>query len=163
MCVVWQYDHAKMALRRTHIMISVKTLTQTLGGLAVLKRPVATPQALHELVGSGLPFAALENVMHRFQLARAEAEAVLQIPARTMARRKQGKRLRSNESDRLIRLARLAAEASEVLGSDEKAAAWLHRSNRALGGQAPIVLIGTDVGAKHVEELLGRIAHGVVS
>ena len=43
------------------------------------------------------------------------------------------------------------------------AARWLRRPNRALNGELPIDLLDTDVGARQIEDVLGRIAHGVVS
>jgi putative toxin-antitoxin system antitoxin component (TIGR02293 family) len=80
-----------------------------------------------------------------------------------MARRKRSRRLHPDESDRLIRLARLATQAVQVFGKEDKAAMWMHRPNRALGSQAPLDLLRTDLGAKQVEEVLGRIEHGVIS
>ena len=53
--------------------------------------------------------------------------------------------------------------AEEVLGTREKAAAWLHDPNRALGGPRPLDQLDTDLGARQVEQILGRIAHGVYS
>jgi putative toxin-antitoxin system antitoxin component (TIGR02293 family) len=72
-------------------------------------------------------------------------------------------RRRQVKADRLFRLARIAAQASAALGSEEKASHWLHAANHALGGGAPLELLDTDLGARQVEELLGRIEHGVNS
>jgi uncharacterized protein (DUF2384 family) len=41
--------------------------------------------------------------------------------------------------------------------------AWLARENRALGGQTPLSLADTDLGARSVEALLGRIGHGLAA
>jgi putative toxin-antitoxin system antitoxin component (TIGR02293 family) len=68
-----------------------------------------------------------------------------------------------DETDRLSRLAGVAARAAEVLGSTEKAAHWLQRPNRALGGRVPLELLDTDAGTQQVAEVLGRIEHGVYS
>ena len=92
-----------------------------------------------------------------------EAASVLHMPARTLARRKQSRRLDAHESDRFYRIARVAAQAFSVFGEEGKAATWLVRPNRALNGEAPIYLLDTDVGARQVEDILGRIEHGVVS
>lgn len=67
------------------------------------------------------------------------------------------------DSDRLSRFVRILAETSDVLGSEEKASHWLHAPNQALGGKTPLSLIDTDVGARQVEEVLGRIEQGVFS
>ncbi len=82
---------------------------------------------------------------------------------RTMARRKGERRLSAMESDRLYRLARVAAHAEEVFGGPEKAGTWLLRPNRALGKAVPFELLDTDEGTRQVEAVLGRIEHGVFS
>jgi len=53
--------------------------------------------------------------------------------------------------------------AEEVLGTAEKAARWLKKPNRALGGAVPLAQLDTDIGARQVEEILGRIEHGLYS
>jgi putative toxin-antitoxin system antitoxin component (TIGR02293 family) len=50
-----------------------------------------------------------------------------------------------------------------MLGEQEKAIAWLGTANRALGGDRPLDVLDTDVGARMVEDILGRIAYGVYS
>jgi putative toxin-antitoxin system antitoxin component (TIGR02293 family) len=67
----------------------------------------------------------------------------------------------STEPDSLR--ARVAARVAEVLGSEEKASRWLMTPNRALGGEPPIALLETDLGARQVEDVLGRIEHGIHS
>jgi len=71
--------------------------------------------------------------------------------------------LTSAESDRTVRMARVYANAVEMIGDQEKAIQWLSTPNRALGGERPIDQLGTDVGAQMVEDVLGRIAYGVYS
>jgi len=63
----------------------------------------------------------------------------------------------------LPRLAEVKARAVKVLGSEERAVRWLHSANHALNGDLPISLINSEVGARLVEELLGRIEHGLYS
>ena len=67
------------------------------------------------------------------------------------------------ESDRLYRLARILVLAKHYLGDDAKAMRWLRRSNRALGGRVPIDALDTEIGARAVEAILGRIAYGGIS
>jgi putative toxin-antitoxin system antitoxin component (TIGR02293 family) len=55
------------------------------------------------------------------------------------------------------------ARAEEVLGSRERAGAWLRGPVRALGEARPLELLDTDLGAQQVEQVLGRIEHGVHS
>lgn len=136
---------------------------ETLGGRAVLHLERVGLTELGEQVRIGLPYGSLEAVMERLGLSRETVAEALQLPPRTLARRKRQLRLDLDESDRVFRLARIAAQATEVLGSTDKAAHWLQRPNRALGGREPLRLLDTDAGAREVEDVLGRIEHGVFS
>lgn len=122
-----------------------------------------SPRALRDRIKGGLPYRSLDIVRERLHLSLPEAAAVLNMPLRTLARRRVEKKLAADESDRLYRLARVAAHAISVLGTEEKAAAWLRRSNRALGGETPLQILDTDIGARQVEGVLGRLEHGIVS
>ncbi len=144
-------------------MMRTESIVGALGGRKVLKRRISNVNELRQTVDAGLPYASMEVVMAKFGLARSETATVLRLPERTLARRKKSRRLRSDESDRLLRLARIGAQATEVLGSEEKAAQWLRRLNRALDDRSPLQLLDSDIGAKQVEDVLGRIEHGVVS
>lgn len=144
-------------------MVRTGHIVEVLGGWKILKRSVSTQDQLREAVRAGLPYASLEAVMGELGLARTEAADAIHLPPRTVARRKKEQKLQADESDRLVRLARLAAQGADVLGDKEKAATWLRRPNRALGGKIPLELLDSDIGVRQVEEVLGRIEHGVYS
>jgi uncharacterized protein (DUF2384 family) len=44
-----------------------------------------------------------------------------------------------------------------------KARLWLLAPNRALGGEVPLHMLDTDIGARQVEEVLLRLSYGVFS
>ena len=88
---------------------------------------------------------------------------VLDLRECTMARRKREAKLRAGESDRLLRVARVAALAEEILGDKVKAARWLRRPNRILGGKTPLQTLDTDIGASQVETVLHPVEHGLFS
>ena len=144
-------------------MIGPKRLYDTLGGRRVLRERQATYGAIRERVRTGLPFAALEAVVTRFEIPQQALLRVLHMPARTFARRKKERRLRPDESDRLLRLARVAARAEEVLGTAENAAGWLRDPIIALGDTSPLDNLDTELGTEEVEQILGRIEHGIYS
>jgi putative toxin-antitoxin system antitoxin component (TIGR02293 family) len=144
-------------------MLHTEALVEALGGRKVLKRRIRNLDELRGAVKAGLPYASFEAVIDKFGLDRQEASAALNLPQRTIARRKKEQRLQADESDRLLRLARISALAAATFGSEETAAQWLRRSNRALGNRAPLDLIDSDIGARQIEEILGRIEHGIVS
>jgi putative toxin-antitoxin system antitoxin component (TIGR02293 family) len=145
-------------------MTATEYVVDVLGGSGVFKgREIPTSTELRARINKGLPYRSLESVRERLRLTVSEAATVLHMPARTLARRRQARRLDPDESDRLYRIARVAGQAVAVLGAEDKATTWLQRPNRALNGELPIRLLDTDVGARQVEDILGRIEHGIVS
>jgi putative toxin-antitoxin system antitoxin component (TIGR02293 family) len=116
-----------------------------------------------EAIEEGLPTEALEAAMDQGTLSWKEIGELV-IPRRTFSHRKEkGEPLTPEESDRLVRLLRAVAKAKETFQNDEKAERWLKKENRALGGRTPLEALKTESGARLVENVLGRIAHGVYS
>ena len=145
-------------------MTAAEYVIDVLGGPKVFKgRTLPNATELRDRVRTGLPYQSLESIRDRLNLSLPEAAIVLHVPLRTLARRRHGRKLGADESDRLYRLARIAGQAVAVLGTEEKAATWLRRANRALNGEVPLGLLDTDLGARQIEDVLGRIEHGVVS
>jgi putative toxin-antitoxin system antitoxin component (TIGR02293 family) len=144
-------------------MASAAILFDMLGGMRSLGRRVNSDAKWMELLRAGLPYSALESVRETLGLSREEVSELLAVPLRTLVRRKREHKLRADESDRLFRLARIAAHAVDVLGSKEAAADWLRQPNPALEGVTPITLLDNDAGALRVDELLGRIEYGLYS
>jgi putative toxin-antitoxin system antitoxin component (TIGR02293 family) len=82
---------------------------------------------------------------------------------KTLHHRRKLSRLTAEQSDRLIRVVRILALAEETFGSHEKAAAWLRRPTHALSEGPPLALLDTDEAGRMVEQLLGRIGHGIAA
>ena len=144
-------------------MTATEYVIDVLGGASVFRcRTVPTSAELRARIKQGLPYRSLESLRARLQLSAPEAATVLHMPARTLARRRQTKKLDPDESDRLYRIARVAGQAVSVFGAEDRATTWLRRPNRALNGELPIHLLDTEAGARQVEDLLGRIEHGIV-
>jgi putative toxin-antitoxin system antitoxin component (TIGR02293 family) len=144
--------------------METETIAEVLGGRKVLRKVVKKPDDLAQLVRKGLPATSVTVLAEKLDLANTVLSQKLGIPLRTLTRRlSQGSRLTAAESDRTVRLARVYAGAVEMLGDEGKAAVWLQTPNRALGGERPLDQLDTDVGARTVEDILGRIAYGVYS
>jgi putative toxin-antitoxin system antitoxin component (TIGR02293 family) len=88
---------------------------------------------------------------------------LLGISKATLHRRKAGGRLAPAESDRVVRFARLMGRAVVVLESEATARQWLSSPQFGLGGAVPLEYAETELGAREVEDLLGRLEHGVYS
>jgi putative toxin-antitoxin system antitoxin component (TIGR02293 family) len=130
---------------------------------SILRLRATNVAELRDAVRKGLPFSAFEAVSKHLEITPQHITAVLGIPPRTIARRKAARHLTPQESDRLYRLARAISQAVEVLGTIDKARVWLKTPNRALGGEAPLDLLDTDIGARQVEEVLLRLNYGIFS
>ena len=137
-------------------------VVDVLGGTKVFRgRALPTAAELRSRIQQGFPYSALDSVRERLRLSLPEAAHVLHTPVRTLARRRQDRKLQAAESDRLYRLARVAGQAVAVFGSEEPAVQWLRRPNRALGGETPLHLLDTEIGTRQVEDVLGRLEFGV--
>lgn len=63
-----------------------------------------------------------------------------------------------------MRVSRIFARAVDVHDGDlERAGAWLRSPIPALGGKRPLDFLSTEVGAREVEAILGRLEDGVFS
>jgi putative toxin-antitoxin system antitoxin component (TIGR02293 family) len=144
-----------------------RRVVQILGGTKVLGAKVRTFEDLKARIREGLPYGAVLALARTIEddgINQEALSAALGLPTtRTLGRRKKANRLEPGESDRLVRTARIVAWAIEVLGSKEKAGAWLDRPNRALGGEKPLSLLDTEIGAEQIENVLGRMEHGAYS
>jgi len=112
------------------------------------------------MVRTGLPYKALRAVVSELSLSLKDVQTILQLSPRSLQRRKAA-RLTPLESERVLRLARVAAHANHVLGDRAAALRWLARPNRALAGEVPLRLLDTDVGTDEVMEVLDRVLYGV--
>ena len=124
------------------------------------------PKAMHptELIHriqKGLRFSELETLQNSIDLPFEQLAAKLSISRSTLQRRKAAGRLSPDESDKVMRLSRLLEHATNVFGDIEKARAWLKFPQRGLGGAVPLDYAETEVGAREVDNLLGRIEYSV--
>jgi putative toxin-antitoxin system antitoxin component (TIGR02293 family) len=95
----------------------------------------------------------------------SEAEIFrLVIPKRTLARRHAGRELLTvEETDKAIRLMRIAVHAERVFGDPAKAHRWLRKPKRALDGEAPVNFLASEAAARVIEGMLHRIDHGMAA
>ena len=91
-------------------MTAPEYVLDVLGGASVFKgRTVPTSTELHRRIKRGLPYRSLESVRDRLGLSVLETASVLHMPPRTLARRRQTRKLDPDESDRLYRIARVVS------------------------------------------------------
>lgn len=144
--------------------METEAIVEILGGRKVLGKTIKNPDDLTHMIRKGLPVGSVTALAEKLHMGNTVLSQRLGIPQRTLTRRlSQGSLLTAAESDRTVRMARVYANAVEMIGDEEKAIKWLSTPNRALGGKRPLDQLDTDTGARMVEDILGRIAYGVYS
>jgi putative toxin-antitoxin system antitoxin component (TIGR02293 family) len=141
----------------------LRAVVEELGGEQVLGRALSSDRDMREAIREGFPPAVVGELMRASGLTLRELAGALDLSPRSLQRRRRSGKLARYESDRLYRLARIVAIANQYLGDRERAIRWLKRPNRALGGLPPVAAIDTELGARQVENILGRIAYGGIS
>ena len=120
--------------------------------------------SLIKVVEVGLPVTELKHLQASFDVPVERLAPMLGISKATFHRRTGARgKLTPAVSDRVVRFAKLLGRAVKVLGGLEDARKWLNSSQFGLGGAVPLDYAKTEVGAREVENLLGRIEHGVYS
>jgi putative toxin-antitoxin system antitoxin component (TIGR02293 family) len=134
-------------------------LHQQIGAWLGIPAP-KTDQQMLEIVEHQLATSAINRLV-ALGITRPEIDALV-IPLRTLQhRRSRREKLTVEESDRVLRVARLLSQAESVYGSRERALAWLRRVNPRLRGRTPLEMMKTDTGSRIVEELLVQIDEGM--
>ena len=138
-------------------ILTVENIIELLGGPHVLGKDVRSHLELIPLLRKGLPYRALEVLSCRLGVSVNAAAISLRLARRTLARRKDQNRLDALESERVLRLAAVAARAIMTFSSVQHGRTWLIAGNHQLGGVAPLTLLDTDVGTRAAEEVLIRM------
>ena len=126
----------------------------------LLGASAGSEQNVVRLVESGLPLNVLGRLQER-GLSKAEVFDVV-IPARTLKHRKSKRQpLSKEESERAVRMMRVLARASAVLGDDSSALDWLRSPKKRFEGRSPLAMMATEPGGRLVEEMLIQIDEGM--
>lgn len=115
-----------------------------------------------EQVREGFAYRTILKFEKLSGLSREKIAQFVGIPLRTLTRRQASGRLQADESDRVLRASRIFGLTVELFEGDVDAARqWLLAPQRGLSGETPIGLASTEIGAREVENLIGRLEHGV--
>jgi putative toxin-antitoxin system antitoxin component (TIGR02293 family) len=119
---------------------------------------------LLRLIARGLPFDSIERLQKNVGFDIDSLAALIQIPRRTLTRRRSEGRFAPEESDRLVAAARLLSKALDLFeGNAEAARGWLLAPQPVLAGASPLDIAKTETGAREVEILIDRLEQGIFS
>lgn len=134
------------------------TLFERMGGL--LGEDIHSEMDIVTLVTKGLRSSSLETME-----SAMEMDVRLIAPESTLRRRISAKQpLSVDESERLVRLARVTSLAEDIFGERGTALEWLNTKSQFVPGSpplSPLELAVTDSGARIVEGMILRTAHGI--
>jgi len=116
---------------------------------------------LVERIRTGLPMSEFRALLALLRISEEELGRLLGISPATLNRRKKSRHLATPESERIVRFARLFGIGMEVFGEEEATREWLKAPNPGTSGESPLSYADTEFGAREVEDLLGRLDHGV--
>jgi putative toxin-antitoxin system antitoxin component (TIGR02293 family) len=112
-------------------------------------------------VESGIPISKLEEFCAYSGFALKDLLEVV-IPARTLKHRRQrNEPLSMDESDRLVRVARIYELAVKIYGNRESGGRWLTGRKRRFDGKTALTMLRTEAGERAVEEFLIQIDEGM--
>ncbi|MPR32486.1 type II RES/Xre toxin-antitoxin system antitoxin [Salmonirosea aquatica] len=111
----------------------------------------------------GLDGSEADRIASLLRVSDKEMARLLNQSVATFHRRSKSGRLDAATSERLLMLERLAGHGGAVFQDAGKFTRWLRRPLRLLGDHEPLDLMDSPTGILLVEDMLGRIEHGVFS
>lgn len=111
----------------------------------------------------GLPGNEGGRIAGLLGITNKEMARLLNQSVATFQRQTKSGRLDAATSERLMLLERLAIHGEAVFQDSGKFTRWLRRPLRLLDSREPLDLLDSPTGVQLVEDVLGRIAHGVFS
>ncbi|NRR28686.1 DUF2384 domain-containing protein [Oxalobacteraceae bacterium] len=131
---------------------------------ALLRDLNSDPALAITAIRQGFPAIVIKDTSAYFDVSAARIRAIIRVPETTAhTLMKRGALLDAAASERIWRLADLAAMAQTVFDDDEAAKAWLRTPNRSFRDAAPMDYLDTEPGATSVRQVLNAIATGGVA
>jgi putative toxin-antitoxin system antitoxin component (TIGR02293 family) len=150
-----QYCHKEASMTVTVTTIPVDKLTRFMGLTA------STTPGLIAAVRQGLPFDVFTTLQATLEVSAPTLSELIGVPVRTLNRRKHDKHFKPEESDSLVRIARVLSRVLDFFEDKAEAIHWLKSPETAFDEATPLSLLDTEVGAQEVLRLLGQLEHGV--
>lgn len=121
------------------------------------------PLQLIDRSRKGLDSTEADRIAGLLGVTDKEMARLLNQSVATFHRRAKSGRLDAATSERLLMLGRLAGHGEVVFQDSGKFTRWLRRPLRLLADREPLDLMDSPTGVLLIEDILGRIEHGVFS
>lgn len=153
----------KIAVKKNKQAPASLNFMHLLGGEKLVK-PVRSEFDIVSLSNEGITKASLDTLISHLGISKkAFSENILDASVKTLERKKSTDKLDKRTSSHVIEIAKVVEHAFEVFEDEDKVKSWLNAPNRALNGIKPIDLFYLPTGLGMVNDILGRIEHGIFS
>lgn len=138
----------------------------------VLSEPMVSYQSMDDqrvfqlisAIQNGISYTDFEQLTSTFPFSTKQWATFMDISIRSLQRyKKEGIKLNSNSSERVIEITMLFKYGVSVFEDQKKFEAWLNNDSIPLGGQKPASLLCTSFGIGLVKDELTRIEHGILA
>jgi putative toxin-antitoxin system antitoxin component (TIGR02293 family) len=141
-------------------IVTPERVASLLGGQSKLGKKIKSDRDLEKLVIAGLPSESVKIVVDRIY-PNSPNQYYEVVPRSTLNRKLSDKSpLPIQYSEKLERLARIYAFALEVWESEEDAREFMSKRHPMLDDRTPFAACMTELGARQVEQILGRLLFG---
>jgi putative toxin-antitoxin system antitoxin component (TIGR02293 family) len=130
--------------------------------IGINKNISADEDRLH-LIKSGIPKSTLNKLLQTMDISLEDMADILHTTDRTLRRYTDATILNTEQSERILELAKLYSYGKLVFDSLPTFKSWMNIPIVALGNKAPMQFLDTSLGINMVTQVLGRIEHGIYS
>ena len=137
---------------------------QWLGIPTGISKSIISAFEVLKLGSSGITKDSINNLASHIGISRKNmAEDIFNVSVKTFERKDNKEKLDKKTSSHAIEIAKVVQHAYEVFRDEAKLKLWINRENKALNNIKPVQLFDTLSGLNMVNDILGRIEHGVYS
>ena len=138
--------------------ITTLDISKIMGSIGI---QIKTTPELIATLRQGLPFEVFTSLQTSLSLSAEVLAKLIGVPVRTLNRRKNEGRFKPEESDNLVRIARVLARVKDFFTDADTAIKWLKTPELAFDNETPLSLLDTELGAQEILQLLGQLEHGI--
>ncbi|AFL79906.1 putative toxin-antitoxin system antitoxin component, TIGR02293 family [Aequorivita sublithincola DSM 14238] len=134
-----------------------------LGGVGQVGQVVNSDIDLITITRKGLPKSVAYSVCEVLDISMDRLSDLLHISHRTLQRKADDDLLTVSSTEQLFEIAEVVSNGIDVFGTLENFRKWIHSTPYIFNGQAPLDFLDTRFGIQYVNNIIGRIAHGIPS
>jgi len=114
-----------------------------------------------KLIRAGIPRQAMTHLMEVADISLTEMASIVHTSDRTLRRYTPQQKLSTEQSERMVEMAKLYSRGEEVFGTMDSFKEWMNSTLLPFGDKKPKEFLDTSLGINMLMDELGRIEHGI--